>query len=425
MGSVFAGMQIGLSRRVAVKTMHRHIATNSVFARRFHREALAVARLEHPNVVKIFDSGQDAATSTLYLVMELLQGESLGEWISRLAAPPPLSDVEDILQQVLDAFDVAHRVGIVHRDLKPDNIFLARDHAGRRVVKIVDFGIAHVDDAPDQGKDPTLTKEGSVAGTPAYMSPEQCRSLAVGPSTDLYAVGCVLTVLLQLRPPFSANTIMDLMTHQLFMPPPSLERPLGSEPVPPLLDRLRLDLLAKLPADRPPTAAAARALLAEAFSPEAQRERLPPRKMDEPLGAREERAEKWERTKETKPDVPPVNVGTHIIGLVRAGAAQDGVGDTCITGLAAHQIFVRPLRTGEAPPPVVIFDIGHDIAAGHAWLAELSRVSPTSKGIIAMADVTTDGINALIEAGAAHVQPYPIRPDALAKVVGRILRRRR
>ena len=128
-------------------------------------------------------SGQDAATGTLYLVMEFLDGESLGDWITKRSSPPPLSDVEDILVQVLDAFDVAHRAGIVHRDLKPDNIFLARDHDGRRVIKIVDFGIAHVDDAPDKGKDPTLTREGSVserkctvAGLTVAAMSMKCRS---------------------------------------------------------------------------------------------------------------------------------------------------------------------------------------------------------------------------------------------------------
>ena len=422
MGAVYAGVQFALGRRVAVKTMHRHIASNPLYARRFHREALAVARLEHPNVVQIFDSGQDAKTGTLYLVMEFLDGESLGDWIKGLQSPPPLAEVEDILLQALDAFDVAHRAGIVHRDLKPDNIFLARDHAGRRVIKIVDFGIAHVEDALDGGT--VLTKDGMVAGTPAYMSPEQCRSLAVGPSTDLYAIGCVLTALLQLRPPFTASTVMDMMTHQLYMPPPALERPPSAELVPPLLERLRLELLAKSPTDRPQTAAETRARLAEALSPEAARKRLPPRKTDEPLGGREGRAPQWWSTSETRPELI-LRVETQTIGLVRLTAAEDGVNATCVTGLAAHRILVQPLRNGESPPPVVIFDIGHDIAAGHAWLAQLAKVAPASRCIIAMANVTTDTINDFIAEGAAHVLPYPIRPDALAKTLGRLLRRRR
>src|SRR6185503_10303200 len=129
------------------------------------------------------------------------EGRSLGRYLDSLTKPPPLAEVVSILSMLFDAIAIAHTYGIVHRDLKPDNVFLT-ELAGEKIVKVLDFGLAHVDDARDAG--PTLTSKDVVAGTPDYMSPEQCRSLAVGPSADLYAMGCIMTTLLQLHPPFKA-----------------------------------------------------------------------------------------------------------------------------------------------------------------------------------------------------------------------------
>src|SRR5262249_50324119 len=156
--------------------------------------------------------------------------------------------VRAILLDLCDAFEAAHARGIVHRDLKPENILLTESN-GKRTAKVVDFGLAHVELPYEEG--PTLTKPDTMAGAPQYMSPEQCHSLRVGPSTDLYAMGCVLTALLQGQPPFKGKTSIEIIAAHLFLPPPPLSRPSEAEPVPAELERLRLDLLAKEPERRP------------------------------------------------------------------------------------------------------------------------------------------------------------------------------
>ena len=246
MGEVYRATHLTLGVEVAVKIMHPQVAIIDEYTRRFRREAHAASLLHHRNVVRVTDFGEEQGL--LYLVMELLRGESGAQWLHRSMIPPPLEEVAHVLSQVLDAFEAAHSAGIVHRDLKPENVFLAIEDDGKRIVKVVDFGLAHVDDYRDSG--PTLTRQDIVSGTPEYMSPEQCRSLAVGASTDIYAIGCLLTEMLQLQPPFVGNAV-EVMTQQMFVPAPPLRRASTVPPVPPLLERLRLSLLAKHPEQRP------------------------------------------------------------------------------------------------------------------------------------------------------------------------------
>jgi eukaryotic-like serine/threonine-protein kinase len=236
MGRVFAAEQLDLGVEVAVKILFDFVALQPELVERFRREARATLLLNHPNVVRVFTYGEH--DSSVYLVMELVEGRSLGEWLEQQGAPPSLEAVCAISTQILDALAAAHALGIVHRDLKPDNVLLTDALA----VKVVDFGLAHVDDPRQEH---SLTRADAVAGTPAYMSPEQSRSLRVGPASDLYAFGCVLTDLLQLAPPFRGDSPLDTISQHLFLAPPALSRPDGSEPIPPLLEKLRLELLAK------------------------------------------------------------------------------------------------------------------------------------------------------------------------------------
>ncbi len=346
MGKVWKGLHLGLGVPVAVKTMHPSIAAMPDYVRRFRHEAHAASLLNHPNAVRVLDFGEDHGA--LYLVMEYLEGRSLTAWLRDLDAPPPLAEVVPILVQLLDAFQVAHSYGIVHRDLKPDNVFLT-DFSGKRTVKVVDFGLAHVDDARDKG--PTLTSQDMVAGTPEYMSPEQCRSLAVGPSADLYSIGCLLTDMLQLRPPFSGGSSIEILAKQMFTQPPPLTRPEGAEPVPQLLERLRLDLLSKSPERRPRDADDVKVRLYEAMSAEATEARLPTRKGDEPLGDRLARAPTWEGG-----DAAPQTTRTRAraIALLRLTREPGGVSDEHETGLGAHKLEVisvhDPGRGGGALP---------------------------------------------------------------------------
>src|SRR6185503_11809048 len=193
-------------------------------------------------------------------------------------------------------------------------------------VKVVDFGLAHVDDHRDTG--PTLTHADVVSGTPEFMSPEQCRSLAVGPSTDIYAIGCLLTDMLQRAPPFQGNAV-EVMTQQMFVPPPPLKRPPDTEPVPPLLERLRLSLLAKDPDQRPADAREVKRLLLGATSPEATAQRLPARKSEVLTG----RGAAGLAAPVAEPSKGAT--GGLAVGLVRLSAREDGFGASCATGLAA------------------------------------------------------------------------------------------
>jgi serine/threonine-protein kinase len=425
MGSVWKATHLSLGVTVAVKTMHPHVAMQEEYVRRFRREAHAASLLNHPNVVRVLDFGEQGLL--LYLVMEYLDGHSLGAWLDRLDTPPPLAEVGRVVGMLLDAFAVAHAYGIVHRDLKPDNVFLA-DVGDERLVKVLDFGLAHVDDARDAG--PTLTQRDAVAGTPDYMSPEQCRSLVVGPSADLYSLGCLLTTLLQLRPPFAGGASIDTMAKHMFAKPPPLKRPEGSEPVPPLLEKLRLDLLAKVPERRPSDAAETKKRLLEALSEEATLARLPTRKGEVASGERAARAPAWSPAPATATaSVPALENKT--IGVLRLPPPVEAVGidSSCETALAAHHIELVTVSSAAeiaaTKLSLVVLDVGTSIPEGRAALEEILRAAKATKVIVCAGRIGADQLNELVAAGAADVARYPITPDGLARKIERVLRRGR
>lgn len=183
-GVVYAARHVRLDRAVAVKLLHPHCAEDVQAVERFVREARATAALSHPNVVTVRDV--DAAPDgSVYIVLELLEGESLAQHLARRG---PLSSIEtmSILAPILDALDAAHRMGIVHRDVKPGNVFLSHDASGRVVPKLLDFGVAKLAGA-------TLTTTGTVLGTLAYTAPEQARGeRRVGPWSDVWSVAVML-----------------------------------------------------------------------------------------------------------------------------------------------------------------------------------------------------------------------------------------
>ncbi|MBK8251625.1 MAG: serine/threonine protein kinase [Polyangiaceae bacterium] len=408
MGEVYRASHLALGVDVAVKIMHPHVAAVDEYARRFRREAYAASLLHHRNVVRILDFGEEG--EVLYLVMELLRGQSTSAWLMSSASPPPLAEVAEVLHQVLDAFEAAHAAGIVHRDLKPENVFLTIEADGKRVAKVLDFGLAHVDDHRDTG--PTLTKTDMVSGTPEYMSPEQCRSLAVGPSTDLYAIGCLLTEMLQLSPPFSGNAI-EVMTQQMFVPPKPLVRPEGAEPVPPLLERLRLSLLAKAPEQRPHDVGEVRKLLREALDPKANEQKLPERRAT-PQG-------RGELAPKAVTDAPPATGGTAMqLGVVRLAHREDGFSMSCVTGLAAQGVITASVVDNEHSIRAVLLDVGTNVESAVNWLRERQSKVPV---IVCLSDVTTDKMSTLIAAGAKDIVPYPVTADVVARKVKRATRR--
>jgi serine/threonine-protein kinase len=421
MGRVFRAEHVTLGTPVAIKTMHAHVAATADYARRFTREARAASLLAHPNVVRVLDFGDDAGR--LYLVMELLTGTSLARWLEGLRAPPPLAEACELALQLLDALAVAHAAGVVHRDLKPDNAFLAEE-AGRRVLKVVDFGLARFDDVLDTG--PTLTKTEMVAGTPAYMSPEQCRSLVVGPSADLYAFGCVLTELLQLAPPFAADSNVELMAKHMFAPPPAvLRRPAGAEPVPPLLDKLRLDLLSKLPERRPETAEATRARLLEAMSVEATELRLPTRKGDEPLGERAARTPDWHASETV---APARGIELRPVALLRV-APTGGLDASVSTALASRHVDLVEVSAlddlARRGLEVVVVDAGDRVEDAAGWVRRVLERVPGARVLVCAAGLDVARMSEVVAAGAADAARSPVAPDVLGKKVERVLRRGR
>ena len=179
MGAVYEVIHTETERRRALKVMHPHLFQSEEMRERFKREARIAAQIESEYIVDVSDAGVDEATRTPFIVMELLQGEDLGQRMKRVGRLPP-GEVITYLQQVGLALDKTHARSIVHRDLKPDNVFLVDRDDDSTFVKILDFGISKVarsGDVPVQ----TLTKQGTVLGTPFYMSPEQSRGL---PDTD-------------------------------------------------------------------------------------------------------------------------------------------------------------------------------------------------------------------------------------------------
>jgi serine/threonine protein kinase len=211
MSTVQLAFDTRLERYVAVKLLAEHLAEDRSFVARFRREALAAARLVHPNVVQVFDFGLDDETGRNFIVMEHVDGQSCAEILRDQGALPPREAVS-ILVQACRGLDYAHRNGVVHRDVKPGNLLRANDGG---VVKLADFGIAKA------AEDSEITKAGSVLGTAAYLSPEQARGEKAGPPADLYALGVVSYQLLTGRLPYDAASLTDLARMQEASPPMS------------------------------------------------------------------------------------------------------------------------------------------------------------------------------------------------------------
>jgi Protein kinase domain len=250
MGEVWRAVDTRLRRPVAVKVLPAELADVPGAMERFEREAEATAALQHPGIMVVFDVGR-TEDGLAYLVMELLEGEDLRTIMRRHPGGLPVAEAAGLAVQVADALAAAHSRGIVHRDIKPANLFVLAD--GR--LKLCDFGIAGLADAATR-----LTQDGGSVGTPLYMAPEQYRGEAADFRSDLYAFGCVLHELLTGEPPFrSGSGLPGLLYAHLNDPPPRVGavRP----DVPPQLERLVLDLLAKEMDARPASAAAAASFL--------------------------------------------------------------------------------------------------------------------------------------------------------------------
>jgi len=248
MGVVYLAEHPAIGRRAAVKILRPGLTDNPEILKRFFNEARAANAIRHPGIVEVFDCGT-LPSGVSYIVMELLEGENLAARLRR-AARMRHPDARRIAAQTASALAAAHAAGIVHRDLKPDNLYLVPDDrdAALEMVKVLDFGIAKLG---QQGSNVSSvrTRTGSVMGTPAYMSPEQCRGTReIDHRTDIYALGVILYEMVCGRPPFVSEGFGEMVHLHIAAPPPP---PRTIEPsVPEDLERLILWCLAKEPDDR-------------------------------------------------------------------------------------------------------------------------------------------------------------------------------
>jgi serine/threonine-protein kinase len=250
MGRVYLGEHVKMNRQCAIKVMSPALVNDHESAARFAREASSAARIIHPNVAAVFDYGE--SDGLVYLVMEYVEGEPLSRVMAR-EAPLSLERSVDLARQIADGLGSAHELGIVHRDLKPDNILITRNKNGREVAKVVDFGIAKV--VKENASD-ALTRTGLVIGTPEFMSPEQLLGDPIDARSDLYALGCIVHLMLTASPPFSATTREQMIKRRLTEDAPHIQH---LDPgLPDSLDRIVVRLLARNPVERYASAAEVR-----------------------------------------------------------------------------------------------------------------------------------------------------------------------
>jgi eukaryotic-like serine/threonine-protein kinase len=249
MSTVFMAKDTVLERPVAVKLLAEHLADDQDFVYRFRREALSAAKLQHPNIVQVFDSGQDPNTERHYIVMEYVDGPSAADMLRERKQ----LDIDETVRLVRDAchgLDYAHRAGVVHRDVKPGNLLFAEEMGA---TKLADFGIAK---AAEQTR---ITQVGSVLGTAAYLSPEQARGEEAGPASDIYSLGVCAYQFLTGRLPHEYASLTELALKQ------------QSDPVTPVTDYRpevppELDDAVRLALERDPAARYSNALeMAEAI----------------------------------------------------------------------------------------------------------------------------------------------------------------
>jgi serine/threonine protein kinase len=247
MGVVFEAEHVTMHRRAAIKVLRPELIKDAQTIRRFFNEARATNEIRHPGIVQIYDCGTREDGSP-WLIMELLEGETLSKRIAR-TAPMPATEVIALGTQTASVLEAAHRAGIIHRDLKPDNLFIVNNQetpSGERI-KVLDFGIAKL--GSSAATKSMHTQTGMLMGTPLYMSPEQCRGTGqVDARSDIYSFGLILYQMATGDLPFVSEGMGELFDMQMNRPPPPLERKVPG--IAPALAEAILRTLRKDPAER-------------------------------------------------------------------------------------------------------------------------------------------------------------------------------
>jgi serine/threonine-protein kinase len=394
MGAVYRARQIALDKTVAVKVMHRGLLADPTFATRFHREAKAASRLDHPNSIRILDFGEDA-DGLLYIVMDYLDGRDLLRVIQE-DWPLPAWRTADILSQVLSALAVAHDMGVLHRDLKPENIMVLRhvndDGGPADVVKVLDFGIAKITDARDSERPPVsstyakLSTGGMLVGTPAYMSPEQAQGEPLDARSDLYSVGVILYQILTMCLPFEAASAVGLLLKHVHEKPPSPSS--VSSAVHPALETVCLKAMSKQRKDRYPNAREMRAALRSAVGLEGG---LSGRERIEPLS-------------------PPVVVHVGPRPLANRANADTAT----LPSIPSLPPSDRRLVRTPGPPPVtrrwLVAGAVLAVAASALFLPRLRRGAPDgpAQGLVTSTPIAAPTVPTAATTGSQHEKPTAI-----------------
>ncbi len=396
-GTVWRAIQIGLERPVAIKVMHPHIAQQADAKVRFVREARVAASLRDPSSVSVLDFGED--NGALYLVMELVEGETLRARMQR--GTVPFAEAVTIVRQVAHALAAAHKIRLVHRDIKPENVILP---SGNRPLpaKVVDFGLAFIMDPDDTPMIGRMTVDGSVTGTPAYMAPEQVRGGSIGPPADVYSLGCVFYELLGGRPPF-VGSMGEVLTRHAYAPAvPLRQLPLAELP-PAAIDELVGAMLAKSSASRP-TASRVAAVLA-AYETPTTSDRIGRASM--PVMERSARAIA----------APPVEADESADAL--AVGVVGAMDEDLELSLAASRIELRPWADDVIGPEPVVW-----IQA--ASIARITAIAAAGKAVVArVPERDAARLPELIRAGVVEAVASPVDADDLVRRLWRASRLRR
>jgi serine/threonine-protein kinase len=247
MGAVYLAEHPRIRRQVAIKVLLPQFSSNPAVVARFFNEARAANEIRNEHIIDIIDFGELADDGSSYIIMEWLDGRSLNSEL-QAAGRFPVPRAIHVARGIARALAAAHAHGIVHRDLKPDNIFLLRRAEDPDFVKVLDFGIAKLTQQANGQEDFAKTQTGAILGTPAYMSPEQCRGLTIDHRTDIYALGCILYHMLAGRLPFDAPALGELLLKHITEIPPS---PRSMDPsIPPNVDLAVMKALEKDPNNR-------------------------------------------------------------------------------------------------------------------------------------------------------------------------------
>ena len=258
MGKVYRARHLSMDRPVAIKFLHQRFSEDEAARLRLLTEARAAVALRHSNAVSVTDFGH-TTEGWVYIVMELLEGRTLREIVSR-EAPLETARAMSIMLQASDAVAAAHQAGIIHRDLKPSNILITQSADQPAVVKVLDFGIAKFFAGNDDDES-ELAQSNTVIGTPRYMSPEQHNGSELTPATDVYSLGVILYEMLTGMVPFSGSTPAEIAEKHVNNPPHSPREVVAA--IPEEVERIVLHALEKQPSDRPPNAAEFRRELLE------------------------------------------------------------------------------------------------------------------------------------------------------------------